>query len=98
MSKHTAVLAIAMILGASAVAEGDIVKNTKVIVQAARSLKFSLREHRAYLLFKSWEAIPGFMPAGSGEVAVIWGFGDNRSACKDIARGMGTSYECSPVY
>jgi hypothetical protein len=69
-------------------------ENAKTMIQAARSLKFSVPENRAFILEKQ-EPIT--------EVAIIFGYADNRSACQSIAeiliasRREGT-FKCHPIY
>jgi hypothetical protein len=69
-------------------------ENVQVMIQAARSLKFP-DGNMAFILEKQEVAI--------AEVAVIFGYADNRSACQQIAdiliasRRAGT-FKCHPVY
>ena len=101
MSKRISVFTAAILLATSVAVQADPDKNTQIMLQAARSLTFSggNREgNRAYLLTKHMRSFP---PA---EVGVVFGFFDNRSACKDMADALtktaplGSNYECHPVY
>jgi hypothetical protein len=70
-------------------------ENVRTMIQAARSLKFGVPENRAFILEKQETVV--------AEVAVIFGYGDNRSACQEIAdiliasRRAGT-FKCHPIY
>ena len=67
----------------------------QALLRAARSLKFSVPENRAFILEKQ-ETFPT-------EVAIVFGYADNRSACQSIAdiliasRREGT-FKCHPIY
>jgi hypothetical protein len=99
MSKHVTALTLAMLLGTNVAgqAQDRVDKNLKIMLQAARSLKFT-DENRAYILIKRTGSL-------MSDVGVIWGYGDNRLACRDIAEAMTPkssgrtwSYECHAVY
>jgi hypothetical protein len=60
-----------------ALAQDRTPENVPILIQAGGSLKFSMRENRAFLLEKQ-EPTPA-------DVAVIFGYADNRSACQAIA-------------
>jgi hypothetical protein len=72
------------------------------MLQAARSLKFTDESGRPYILAKRSSVV--------SQVAVIFGYGDNRLACRDIAEALtpqypevrrmypDRNYECHPVY
>jgi hypothetical protein len=78
-----------------ALAQYPTSENVQILIQAARSLKFSVPGNRAFILEKQ-EPSPA-------EVAVIFGYADNRSACQEIAdiliasRREGT-FKCHPIY
>src|SRR5437899_640346 len=55
--------------------------NVQTMEQAARTLRFSLPENAAYML----ERLTAF---GDTEVAVIFGYVDNRAACRDISNAL----------
>jgi hypothetical protein len=76
-------------------AQSNADRNVQVMVQAARSLKFSLPEDKAYMLVKQETVV--------SEVAVIFGYADNRSACEQIAAVLSSSlragtFRCQPTY
>jgi hypothetical protein len=72
---------------------------------AAGSLQFSFPDDRAYMLEKQPSGISKWI-----EVAVIFGYADNRAACRDIADlltersvalqkvyGPADKFECNPI-
>jgi hypothetical protein len=96
-----AVVLILIVITAAACAEErrphdwPPVKNVQTMIQAARTLKFSVPENRAFILEKQEVYV--------GEVAVIFGYADNRFACQEIAdilnasRRAGT-FKCHPIH
>jgi hypothetical protein len=73
---------------------GDRTAEVQALIQAARSLKFSVPENRAFILEKQETAV--------AEVAVIFGYADNRSACQEIADILIASlragtFKCHPI-
>jgi hypothetical protein len=76
------------------------------MLQAARSLKF-IGSERAYILTKRSSVASETVMS---EVAVIFGYGDNRLACRDLAEALtpkhpevramypDRNYECHPAY
>src|SRR5688572_15343463 len=58
---------------------GETDENVRIMRDAAGSLKFA--DTRAYILEKQ----SGFAEGSRSEVAVIFGYADNRAACRDIA-------------
>jgi hypothetical protein len=54
------------------------------MLQAARSLKFTDESGRPYILAKRSTVV--------SQVAVIFGYGDNRLACRDIAEALTPQY------
>jgi hypothetical protein len=103
MSKGIAAVAVAILLVTGVAVRAEEDKNTQIMLQAARSLTFSVKGNRAYLLIKRGTIT-------TSEVAVIFGYGDNSAVCKDIAEAMtpqypevrklypDRNYECAPVY
>ncbi len=57
--------------------------NTRIMEEAARSLAFSTPDNRAYMLEKIAGA--AIVSDIQSKVAAIFGYVDNRAACKDIA-------------
>jgi hypothetical protein len=72
--------------------------NVQVMMQAARSLKFNspadAPANKAFMLEKQGEI--------RSQVAVIFGYSDNASACEQIAKALTESrvaeFQCHPVY
>ena len=86
---------------------GEAEDNARIMEDAARSLKFSLPENRAYMLEKQSGLLGG---SEWSQVAVIFGYVDNRAACRDIADalteksallrqvyGIVDKFECNPI-
>lgn len=77
-------------------AAADADENLRIMTEAARQLKWPPPENRAYLLVKS-ETI-------ESPVGVIFGYVDNRAACKEIADALSNptarvgTFQCHPVY
>ena len=70
-------------------------QNIQSLIDAARLLKFSVPNNRAYILEKQETTVT--------EVAIIFRYGDNRSACEQMAEILGASkragtFKCHPVY
>jgi hypothetical protein len=78
-------------------------ENERVMKDAARSLTFPQPDNRAYMLEKH-------SGADLSQVGVIFGYGDNGAACRDIADtlternvllskvvGYADKYECNPI-
>ena len=67
-------------------------QNAQTLIQAARSLKFS-DGNKAFILEKQ-ETV-------RAEVAVIFGYADNRYACQEIAEILNHragTFKCHPIY
>lgn len=69
--------------------------NVEIMQEAARKLDFSPNANRAYLLVKQETFI--------APVAVIFGYGDNASACDALALTLSTSgrdgtFKCQPIH
>jgi hypothetical protein len=60
-------------------------ENLQTMIQGARSLKFGLPENRDYILEKQ-----------GSEIAVMFGYVDNSSACQDIAEVRAGTFKMSP--
>ena len=74
------------------VATGD--ENADAMRRAARSLTYLEPENSAYMLEKQETVI--------ADVAVVFGFADNRAACEQIAEvltasGVAGSFKCQPL-
>jgi hypothetical protein len=71
-------------------------QNAEVMAQAARSLKFSVPENKAFFLEKQETLVT--------EVAIIFGYADNKSACEQIASVLSSpssragTFRCHPTY
>jgi len=95
MKRIGVVIGLVGVLTVQALAQDRTEGHAQVMIQAARSLKFTQPGNMAFILEKQETAI--------AEVAVIFGYADNRSACQDIAdiliasRRAGT-FKCHPVY
>jgi hypothetical protein len=68
--------------------------NLQIMLRAARSLKLSLPENRPFLLEKA---------SSASQVAIIFGYVDNRSACEQIAGALTESlgaglFRCNAIY
>jgi tRNA C32,U32 (ribose-2'-O)-methylase TrmJ len=76
----------------------EVEDNVRTMMQAARSLKFNspvdAPANKAYMLEKQGEI--------RSQVAVIFGYEDNASACEQIAKMLTESrvaeFQCQPVY
>jgi len=80
---------------APATAQNKTDANLQIMLRAARSLAFVLPENRPYMLEKQ-ETI-------TAEVALVFGYMDNRAACDQIADALSSSgrlgtFKCHPVY
>lgn len=88
--------AIAFLISLPAVSQTDRVEqNLQTMLEASRALNFDTSQDRAYLLEKQ-ETV-------RTPVAVVFGYGDNRAACEEIATILSSSgdagtFECVPVY
>jgi hypothetical protein len=76
-------------------AKADPDDNLQVMLRAARQLKFSLPENKAFMLEKQGYVV--------SEVAVIFGYVDNAAACEALALTLSTSgtdgtFKCHPIY
>ena len=103
MGKGVAIFTVAILLVTSVAVRAEPDKNLQIMLQAARSLIFSDEGNRAYLLIKR-------SSIAASEVAVIFGYLDNRAACKELAEAMTPQYpevrrmypdrnfDCAPVY
>ena len=70
-------------------------QNEEIMAAAARQLEYSIPENRAYFLEKQ--------DSVKAQVAVIFGYADNGTACEQIARILSESlgagpFLCHPVY
>jgi hypothetical protein len=93
-----AVMSVGWLVGlptVQALAQQDRSADIQVLIQAARSLKFTVPGNRAFILEKQ--------EPSAAEVAIIFGYADNRAACQSIAdiliasRREGT-FQCHPIY
>ena len=66
------VVSVAWLVGLSTVQAPAQDQNAQILIQAARSLKFTEPGNKAFILEKQETVV--------AEVAVIFGYGDNRSA------------------
>ena len=100
MRRFRVVLIVAAAVGFSgladrAVGQSEVDENVQAMMGAARSLKYSLPENSAYVLEKQETIV--------SDVAIIFGYADNRAACQQIAGvltaslGAGT-FKCKPVH
>lgn len=77
-------------------AAADPDENLETMIEAARQLEWGRPENRAYLLVKN-ETI-------ESPVGVIFGYADNRAACKEIAEALSNpaarvgTFQCHPIY
>ncbi|MCA3264952.1 MAG: hypothetical protein ING19_02690 [Azospirillum sp.] len=69
-------------------------RNSETMAAAARTLQFAVPGNRAHILEKT-DTVPS-------DVAIVYGYADNRVACEDIARVLTASgrvgaFRCYPV-
>ncbi len=86
-------IVFAMTLQGSAQNRAD--SNVKTMVNAARTLKYAIPTNRPYILEKQKTV--------ASEVAIIFGYADNRSACEQISEVLISSlrvgtFKCYPVH
>jgi hypothetical protein len=79
---------VAQLVSSGASHAGDADDNVRAMMEAARSLKFSERESRAYMPEKE---------ASTSQVAVIFGYADNKAACEQIAGALTESLAAGPL-
>jgi hypothetical protein len=89
------VISVAWLVGLPTVQALAQDQNAQTLIQAARSLKFTEPGNKAFILEKQETVV--------SEVAVIFGYGDNRSACQQIAEILIASqragtFKCHPIY
>jgi hypothetical protein len=87
------VVSVAWLVGLSTVQAPAQDQNAQILIQAARSLKFTEPGNKAFILEKQETVV--------AEVAVIFGYGDNRSACQEIAENLNHragTFKCHPIY
>ncbi len=77
--------------------------NEKIMENAARSLTFSFPGNQAYMLEKI-NSDASLFPGLRSKMAVLFGYGDNRFICKELAEYLtqrsdarGAEYDCNPV-
>jgi hypothetical protein len=76
--------------------------NTQIMEDAARALTFSIPGNQAYMVEKISGAAA--LPGVRSKVAVLFGYGDNRVICKEIAEYLmersdarGAQYDCNVI-
>lgn len=82
-------------LAAATTATADTHSNLQVVVDAAREMEWVQDGNRAFLLIKTVTV--------RAEVGLIFGYVDNRRACKELATALSENltvgaFECAAVY
>ena len=94
----TSIVAFGAILISASASAQNVDRNLNLAIKAARDMRFpgpiNVPDNRAYILEKFL-----FTPA---EVALIFGYADNRTACEQIAEVMtrtlrAGTFRCHPV-
>ena len=93
---------ITVVMMLSACGPSDADDNENIMENAGRSLTYSVPGNRAYMLEKISGAAA--LPGVRSKVAVFFGYGDNRSICKEVVvhlmeqpGAMGAQYDCNVI-
>ena len=93
--KAKLLLSMILVLSGSSAQADRVSDNVRIMIDLARKLELSTKEGQAFRLVKQETMV--------APVAVIFGYGDNKIGCEELALALSNSgrvgtFKCEPVY